>query len=191
MVKRKTPLITGLIILVNILIFLNELKTYGTTESPIAIIQSGGLYGEAITENKDLIKHLISAQFVHIGTAHIVSNMISLALIGPTMERHLGYIKFAIIYLLSGIIGNIAVYIFSPATISAGASTAIFGLFGALITYILAKAKPLNHLGITYGFVIIYNIIQTFTSTGISVPGHIGGLLGGMLIGFFLQPKQE
>ena len=77
---------------------------------------------------------LFTAMFLHIGPIHLISNLIGLFWLGPIIEGHFGHFRFAVIYLLGGLLGSIASYAFSPA-LSAGASGAVFALLGATIVY--------------------------------------------------------
>ena len=116
--------------------------------------------------------------------------MILLLTLGPIIESIIGHTKFAIIYLFSGIGGNFAVLMLNPDTITAGASTALYGLFGLLLIQIFNKRNNLlRNIGNVYIGIIIVNLFYTFTSTNVSVVGHLGGLATGIVFGLIELAK--
>jgi membrane associated rhomboid family serine protease len=123
---------------------------------------------------------LFTAMFIHYGLIHIALNMYTLWYIGRPLERLLGPVRFAALYLICGIGGNVACYLFSPSQLSAGASTAIFGLFGAL--FIMLRKLNLNANQLLP--IIVINLVITFTASDISRAGHIGGLITGLAVGY-------
>jgi len=122
---------------------------------------------------------LITPMFLHGGIVHIFFNSYSLYAIGPAVEDLFGKAKFAVIYFIAGIMGNIASFAFST-HVSVGASGAIFGLLGALV-YLLRKDRRIFKTSFGTGIVItiLYNLIYGFMNEGIDNFAHIGGLIGG------------
>ncbi len=121
---------------------------------------------------------LITSAFLHLSPLHIASNMLSLAIVGPVLERALGRWRFLGVYLLSALGGSAAIYAFGPAlSYTAGASGAIFGLFGACL--VLIRKLGLNAQWLI-GTVIL-NFVITFSVPHISKLGHIGGFVTGVL----------
>jgi rhomboid protease GluP len=133
------------------------------------------------------VKHeywrLFTAMFLHGGLLHIAFNMYALYLGGSFLEALAGRGKYIAIYLVAGVAGNVAVYLLAaPFSVTIGASTAIFGIFGALFMYSFhfrdsAAGRALSSMGT----VILINLVITFVMPGISWQGHIGGLIGGVL----------
>ena len=122
---------------------------------------------------------LLTSAFMHYGIVHILFNMYALYVLGPPLERHLGRARFLALYLLSALGGSVVVYLFSPLNAAtAGASGAIFGLFGA--TFVAARRLNLDVRSLVV--LIVINLVITFTVPGISWQGHIGGLLTGALV---------
>jgi membrane associated rhomboid family serine protease len=121
---------------------------------------------------------LITSAFLHLNLTHIVLNMVALAFVGPFVERIFGWWRFTAVYLLAAIGGSVAVY-YSPDHINAvaGASGAIYGLFAAAL--VLARRLDMDLRA--FGAVVAINFLFTFTMSGISVEGHVGGfLIGGV-----------
>lgn len=121
---------------------------------------------------------LLTSAFLHVNFLHIASNMIALIVIGPPLEALLGRWRFTAVYLLSALGGSTAVYCFGgPFNPVVGASGAIFGLFGAALLLVRRLGLDLQWLA----GVIVLNFVLTFSITGISKLGHIGGFLTGVL----------
>ncbi|GGK93929.1 rhomboid family intramembrane serine protease [Mangrovihabitans endophyticus] len=119
---------------------------------------------------------LITAMFLHYGALHLLMNMYALWILGRDMERVLGRLRFAGLYLIAGLGGNVAAYLFSPPNVpTAGASTAVFGLMAAI--FVILRRLNLSVAPILP--IIVINVIFTFAVANISVAGHLGGLAVG------------
>jgi membrane associated rhomboid family serine protease len=131
---------------------------------------------------------LFTAMFMHYGALHLLMNMYALWILGRTLEAFLGPVRFLALYLVAGLGGNVAAYVFQPHALSAGASTAIFGLFAAL--FLVLRKLGLNAASVLP--VIIINLVFTLTVPGISIAGHLGGFVVGGLLGAGLAyaPKE-
>jgi membrane associated rhomboid family serine protease len=126
---------------------------------------------------------LVTADFLHFGLLHLGLNMYALWLLGRECERLLGRWRFLVLYLLAGIGGSVAVYCFGyPAALSAGASSSIFGLMGALFFFFRRMNADVRGL---VGLVVL-NLVITFVVPHISILGHVGGLVTGAAIGAIL-----
>jgi rhomboid protease GluP len=127
---------------------------------------------------------LVSATFVHVGVVHILLNMYSLWAVGRVVERLMGTSSFAVLYFAAGIAGSIASIAVKPLVVSAGASGAVFGVFGALggIALRLRHELPKPFLKSLWQDALVVvgaNLIFTFTATGIDAGAHLGGLGAG------------
>jgi membrane associated rhomboid family serine protease len=126
---------------------------------------------------------LITAMFLHYGVLHLLLNMYALWILGRELEAVLGRLRFIALYLLAGLGGNVAAYLFSaPNAATAGASTAVFGLMAAV--FVVLKRLNLSVAPILP--VIVINVIFTFAVANISVAGHLGGLIVGALVAAIL-----
>ena len=122
--------------------------------------------------------------FVHVGLQHFVLNMVTLYFIGRIAEDLFGSKAFLALYLLSGLMGNLFVLVFSPEVVAAGASTALFGIFGAIVSLrFIARSPYIRYLGQRYTSLILINLLFSFMP-GISLAGHLGGLIGGGILAF-------
>lgn len=132
---------------------------------------------------------IVTNTFLHIGLIHLALNMWVLNNIGRVVERMYGNALFILIYLAAGITGSLASLWMNPETVSAGASGAIFGLYGALLGFSLRQkhAIPKSILkelqSSSIGFVA-YNVIYGFSIAGIDNAAHLGGLFGGTVLGY-------
>jgi membrane associated rhomboid family serine protease len=123
---------------------------------------------------------LITSGFLHYGFLHIGLNMFSLYFAGSILEQVIGHWRFLLLYVVSGIAGSAGALYWSPNAATVGASGAIFGVLGALL--VLERRGHIGTGGQVLGLIVL-NLIITFAySSSISVGGHIGGLIAGILV---------
>jgi membrane associated rhomboid family serine protease len=144
------------------------------------LFDMGGIVPAAVADG-DLWR-LGTAMFLHAGLFHILFNMYALFIGGSFLEMLAGRAKYLAVYFVAGLAGNVLVFVLAaPLSITVGASTAIFGIFGALFAYSLHFRDTLAGQALrSMGFVILINLVITFAVPGISWQGHIGGLIGGV-----------
>ena len=183
------PVLTYALIAANIVIFVltNKVGVSGGIGFSAGTLNRLGdrlvLFGPAVAHGQDY--RLLSAAFVHYGLLHIGLNMYVLYLLGGVFERYAGPVRLAAVYFTAALSGSFGALILSPDAATAGASGAIFGLMGAL--FVLERQRGMALLQSPIGGLILINLIITFGIPGISVGGHIGGLIGGALAGFALS----
>lgn len=129
---------------------------------------------------------LITPVFVHIGFTHLLVNSLTLYFMGQYIEEIFGHWRMLVIYLVSAFTGNLASAVFLPNTVSAGASTALFGLFGAFL--MLGESYRNNfairQLSRQFLVLVVLNIVIDLFTPGIDLAGHLGGLFGGFLVSY-------
>lgn len=139
-----------------------------------------------------------SSMFVHGDLAHLASNMLFLLLIGPFVERLLGPMRFALVYLFAGLGGGLLSMGTSPQHVFVGASSAVFGIYGALLGCCLRgpRSIPWRMVGQRAGLLLAYTLVSLlidwldFTREPIAhLGGFVFGLAGGFLCGHKLQPR--
>lgn len=166
---RITP-ITGLLIAINVAVFVwnsgDRQAIYHFGMVPL-LIRQGQWY------------RLITAIFFHFNLLHIGLNMVMLAIIGPPVERDLGKARFLALYLLAGFGGEVCSYLVSPLDVlGAGASGAIFGLFGA---YLLLARRTKTDMSSAVVLIVV-NLLYSFLQPDIDWRAHIGGLIVGLVV---------
>src|SRR6266581_4360313 len=134
---------------------------------------------------------LVTSMFVHFGIIHVGLNMWCLWNLGRAAERLLGRFSYLLAYFVSGIFSSIASVYWQPMAAGAGASGAIFGMAGVLVSFVYLKKTPANlqinskMLG-SLGTFIAYNLIFGAAIPGISNAAHIGGVVMGLAVGALL-----
>jgi len=177
------PVVTYILLGINILIFLLTI----VLGDQVAVL--GIKNNQAIVDGQ--YYRLISAMFLHTELWHIGFNGYALYILGISLERFYGHTRFLVIYMLSGLAGSIASFALLPFN-SLGASGAIFGIFAATIPFWYHNRFILGDFRrriANIAWVIGINLVIGITSRGIDNWGHIGGLVGGLILGWFAAPR--
>jgi rhomboid protease GluP len=181
---------TPIIMYLNILVFLVMVMAgLGfVTFNSMDLLQWGANFRPSVLEGEWW--RIFTSMFLHSGIFHLASNMIGLIYVGLLLEPVLGSKRLAIFYVLSGLCASLCSVWWYAATISVGASGAIFGLYGIftalLLSNIFPKAFSKSFL-ITMSIFIGYNLLMGMNG-GIDNAAHIGGLVTGLIIGYFVAP---
>jgi membrane associated rhomboid family serine protease len=122
---------------------------------------------------------LITSGFLHFGVLHLAFNMYFLYVLGPMLELPLGRTRFALLYFASLLGGSFGVILSDSASITAGASGAVFGLLGAATVGLWRRG--VNPFSTGIGTALLINLFITFAMPGISIGGHLGGAAVGAL----------
>jgi membrane associated rhomboid family serine protease len=169
------PVITYTLIAINVVMFVLETVSRGLKSELV-------LFAPAVADGEWY--RLLTSAFMHYGIAHLLFNMYALYVIGPPLEKWLGRLRFTSLYFLSALGGSVLVYLLSPLNAAtAGASGAVFGLFGA--SFVIGKRLNLDVRWVV-GLIAI-NLAFTFViplmgGQNISWQGHIGGLVTGAVV---------
>jgi membrane associated rhomboid family serine protease len=179
------PVVTYALIALNVIAFVAELASGSAVAQRGGgrVITDGALYGPAIAQGHEYWR-LVSGGFLHAGLIHILFNMYFLYVLGTQLEPAVGRVRFALLYFVSLLAGSFGALLFSPDTVTVGASGAVFGLMGGAV--IALRARGISPMESGLGLVIILNLGITFIIPGISIGGHIGGLVGGLIAGYLL-----
>lgn len=184
--KGKLPIITILCVASNLIIWI-VLECFGSTLDSEFMLEHGAAYLPAIIEGKEWWR-LFSCMFLHFGEEHLVNNMLLLGVTGSRLENTLGSFRFLLLYIVSGLCGStLSIYVELQGTqmaVSAGASGAVFGIVGGLIAWAIWNKGIVE--GVTLAGLLgmaALNLYLGFTTEGVDNWGHIGGLLGGFLLG--------
>lgn len=191
--KNQKCIATKILILLNCLMFVYELITIGSgllagMSTPSEMLSVGAMNGNQILAEHQYLP-LFTSMFVHLSLIHLVSNMLSLWILGNSIESAIGSIKFTIFYLISGIVGNLlTIKLSNPNIVSAGASGAIFGIMGLCLSGLLLHKLVSNGTSQSLAIkniveVILLNILNSIFNPGINLWAHLGGLVSGMILG--------
>jgi membrane associated rhomboid family serine protease len=131
---------------------------------------------------------LVTAGFLHYGILHLALNMFMLYLLGSEMEPSLGRLRFGIIYFVALLGGSFGALLLEPDALTAGASGAVFGLMGG--AFVLMRKRGINPFETGLGLLLVINILLSFRP-GISLGGHIGGLVAGALATLVILELRE
>lgn len=179
--------VTSVIFAINVLLFLIMTIDGGTTNTK-NLIKYGAFYKPFVLEGEYF--RFISSMFVHIGFQHLLFNMFSLVIFAAVLERLIGNFKYIAIYLFSGVGGAIFVYFFSSGSLVAGASGALFGVFGTFLYIMMTNYLYIDEQSKqTFTAIFVLNVVFTFIGSGISVAGHLGGLFFGLILSFIILKK--
>jgi membrane associated rhomboid family serine protease len=171
--------VTKALIGVNVAVYVAELATGGGVNGTGSTIYLHGVLFGPLLEQGEWWR-LVTAAFLHYGPVHLILNMVALYWFGSLLEERIGSGRYLLLYLVSGLGGSAGALLWSNGflTPTVGASGAIFGILGA--GFVLERQRDYVFGGSALG-VIVINFVFTFSISGISKGGHIGGLVGGIL----------
>lgn len=178
------------VILISILIVFGLMEYYGSSTSLLTLVEFGAKYDPLIYQGEWW--RFFTAIFLHIGLLHLIMNSIALFYLGVAVERIYGTSRFIAIYVIAGLFGSISSFAFNS-QISAGASGAIFGCFGALLFFgVIHRKLFFRTMGVNLIVILVINLGFGFMVPMIDNSAHIGGLIGGFLASSFLYlPKHK
>ncbi|WP_413380184.1 rhomboid family intramembrane serine protease [Alkalihalobacillus sp. 1P02AB] len=183
------PFITYALLVMNVFIFI-LIELYGDSESILTLVEVGAKYSPLILDGEWW--RIITSMFIHIGFLHLLMNSLALYFLGTLVERIYGSFRFVFIYFIAGVLGTLISF-WMNLSIGAGASGAIFGLFGALLYFGLNHRKLFfQTMGANVLIVLVINLAFGFLIPVVDNSAHVGGLIGGFLAAYFIQlPKQK
>ena len=145
----------------------------------------GSMFGPLIALNHEYWR-FVTPIFIHYGLMHFAINSVILYYMGQQVEAIYGHGRFFLIYLLSGVMGNVLGFAFNDMNVqAAGASTSLFGIFGAFVVLgIHFKNNPgIQAMVRQFSLFIVLNLVFGLFDQTIDMYGHVGGLIGGILMG--------
>ena len=215
--SQYSGLVTYSIIAINVVVYLIVgLGTGNLMEMNAETVFHAGGQNTLLIQATGEYWRIFTAMFLHFSLMHLGLNMLSLFFIGRLVEMVYGRWRYLVIYLGAGIIGGIATYfaglagntttyfsgfvgeivshfLSDPRAVSAGASGAIFGVFGALgVFYLVYRRSPgVSGRGAisSWIFWLAINLVWGLSVPNIGITDHIGGLIAGMLLSFLLIPR--
>lgn len=184
------------IVLANIAVFF-VLEIMGNTEDVLFMAEHGASYAPWIVEEKEYYR-LFTCMFMHFGIEHLFNNMLVLTFLGDALEHAVGNVRYLIIYLGGGLLGNVLSCILEYRggdwAVSAGASGAVFAAMGAIVYIAIINrgriAEFTRRRLILMAFLALF---EGFTSVGVDNAAHVGGFLSGLLLAVILyrRPRRQ
>ncbi len=191
-----TPIVTWALVAINVIVFLVDGAMGGLSLGLFGgggpLVEAGAVYGPLVAQGEWY--RILTSAFLHLGLLHLAFNMYALYLFGPIVEQMYGHVEYLVIYLLCAAGGSVLTILLAPNQAAAGASGAIFGLFG--LAFVVGRRHKVmlgpqaRALLSQVGLLLVVNLVITFSVSGISWTGHVGGMIVGAVIGFLLPPTQ-
>lgn len=174
-----------LMVVINIVVFI-VLEIMGSTTDTLFMVRHGAMYEPLVTQQGEHYR-LFTCMFLHFGVQHLFYNMLLLIFVGDMLEKVAGKVRYLLIYLGGGLMGNVLSMAVAERTgnfaVSAGASGAIFAVVGALLYLVVRNSDRVpEELRRRMVVMALLSLIQGFTQTGTDNMAHLGGFLGGILI---------
>lgn len=178
---KQQPFVSGALVIVNVIVYIVCMFTGGV------LYDRGDLNVVGVLINGEYGRILWS-MFLHVDRSHLFNNMLILFFLGAMIEKEIGHIKYAFLYFLSGIGGNLLSLLAKVMTRemvgSVGASGAVFGLDGVLLAMVFFWKKELPNVSPARVAIMVFlSLYSGFSSTNIDNAAHLGGLLIGFLAG--------
>jgi rhomboid protease GluP len=190
-IPTKAVKVTPVIISLNVLVWLIMIMTGVSPLLPEA--ETMRAWGATNTTDVAAGEYwrLLTSNYLHYGIIHIAANMLSLNNIGRMLEQFIGAWRFALLYTLTGICGSAASIWWHPYGYGAGASGAVLGIVGVLLALLTtniiekkARMSMLRSMAISAGIMILIGM-----QANVDNAAHLGGLLAGMIGGYFIYPE--
>lgn len=185
---KSKPVVVYTLMGISVIVFIIQIITQYSLGFDLPL-QLGAKYGPLIYQYGQWWR-LITPIFLHGSIMHILFNMYALFTIGPELEKFYGHLDFLLFYLITGFCGNVFSYVFSPNSVSVGASTSLFGLIAAQGFIVFKNKKMIHNYKRVMGNIIMVVAVNLLLGmqNGIDNWGHLGGLVGGSLISFLSCP---
>lgn len=190
--EKNIPIITILLLAANVCVYIISEFTGDF------IADQGGSYGPLIIYEHQYYR-IITHFFIHFGFDHLFNNMVSLLVLGYSLEEILGRRRFLLLYFLSGILAGVASLVYTTlcipsenAPLSCGASGAIYGLMGALLVILLVGNRGQGSAQVPrYILFLGLSLYSGMMDTSIDNAAHIGGFIAGFIICLVMCHKQK
>ena len=174
-----------LMVMTNIIVFV-ILEWMGSTTDTMFMLHHGAMYEPLVVERGEYYR-LFTCMFLHFGVQHLLYNMLLLIFVGDMLEKAVGKMRYLMIYLGGGILGNLLSMGVAMKTgsyaVSVGASGAIFAVVGALVFLAVKNRNRISREENRRLMIMAaLSLIEGFTQTGTDSMAHLGGFLGGMAL---------
>lgn len=182
--RRQIPVVTIVLVAANVLMFIAA-EVRGSSLDGDHMIQMGAMYEPAFVQGREYFR-IITCFFLHFGMDHLTNNMVSLLVLGYTLELEIGRVWFGFIYLCSGVIASLVSVWYHLHTgqevVSCGASGAIYGLMGVLLVLLVCNWEKMREQIVRFVLYSILSFGSGMLDTGIDNAAHLGGFAGGAFL---------
>jgi membrane associated rhomboid family serine protease len=170
---------TFVLIAINVAVYIAEIASGpGGLNSPGAsLVVNYGLFGPSVASGEWY--RLLTGAFLHASLLHVGFNMFALYFLGRLLEPAIGTPRFVFLYVASLFGGAFGALLLSPEALTYGASGAVFGIFGA--AFAIARGRGLDAVASSIGVILLLNLAISFGDPHISLGGHLGGLVAGVV----------
>ncbi len=183
--------VTSLILAVNLVLFVITGFWGGWSSPGFEVMFRLGALTDAVPGGTDFWRW-VSSMFLHFGFGHFFFNSFSIFIFSPPLERLLGHVKFFLLYIGSGLVGNLFTVMFMSKYISAGASGAAYGLLGAYLFMLVHMRHVLDYSSRkTVQTFLVLGLIYSILFPRINLLAHLGGLIGGYVLFFLLSRRKR
>jgi membrane associated rhomboid family serine protease len=194
---RQPTLVTYALMAINIAVF--AVITIGDPDS-LGRGRVSGELGDGKLGQIDVTLHefflrngewyrMVTSGFLHYGIIHLAFNMLLLFQLGQLLEPLMGRLRFGLLYFAALLAGSAGAMLLQPDGFHGGASGAVFGLMGAAA--VAMRQRGINPLTTGLGTTLILNLVITLSIPGISIGGHLGGIIGGAAVAWFALPPRR
>ncbi len=176
---------TFVLIALNVIVYLAEVASGpgGLNNPSLSLINHYALVGTSVAGGQ--YYRLLTGAFLHVELLHIGFNMVALYFLGRLLEPAIGTTRFVFLYMASLFAGSLGALVISgPEAVTLGASGAIFGIFGA--AFVIARGRGMHGVASQIGILILINLAISVSDPYISLGGHLGGLIGGVICSFII-----
>jgi membrane associated rhomboid family serine protease len=195
---RQPTLVTYTLIAANVLMFIwlglrdptafssARRATQGQAELGLIDHYPPPFEGRSVLADDGEWYRLVTSGFLHFGIFHLALNMLLLFQLGQLLEPAIGRVRFAMLYFGALLAGSAGALLLQPGSLAGGASGAVFGLMAA--AFVGLRNRGINPFSTGIGTVLVLNLLITFAVPGISIGGHLGGIVGGAIAGWLVLP---
>jgi membrane associated rhomboid family serine protease len=178
---RHDPYVTMVLIAANAAVFVAGMTGAGRQQRNL------GLAGPLVEAGEWW--RIVTSGFLHFDLLHIGFNMVLLWWLGQMLEPSIGRVRFGLLYACSLLAGSLGVLLLDPNALTGGASGAVFGLMAA--AFVLLRRRGIDPMQSGIGGLLLINLLLTFARPGISIGGHLGGLVGGAVAALVLGVTED
>ena len=180
--QDRIPLVTAVLVAACVAAFAVEAGRYGLFPDPVELFDAGGAWRDGIADGRWWT--LLSANLLHANPIHLVLNLVALAILGVLLEREVGWLRFGVVCVVSGVAAMGLAVLIQPGSVTVGISGVVFAISAWAV---MRDTHRTRTLGVVAWATLPIGLIYTFLTPGISIGAHVGGLLAGLAFGYAFE----